>query len=396
MNGQRQLAVTHVSPFGDYEGQIVFSGAENHLFALMAGQQEAGLDVELLMLTVHDGPRLRAKIQELEASGIQVSRLIYGRRLAPVIGRATWVAQLPRLVALMRARRHRIIHTHQAHASQLGRLAAWAAGARTIVDSVHNDEPYFALAHWRARLKALERITSATIAISNRVKAHLVDNVGLDPAHIEVIPYGIQRPAKIDPVSARRELGLPTNAFVVGFVGRLMPQKDLGTLLEAMAALPDAHLCLVGAGEEEAALRALAARIGLVNVHFAGVRPGGADLMPAFDVFALSSKWEGLGLVLLEAMSRGVPIVATRGGAIPEVLNGGDLGLLSDVGNVEAFGRNLRHLKDDPTLRMGLIRRGYCAVERRYSIAAMVGATTAVYERLRTQKQLARENGDLR
>ncbi|MDZ4843147.1 MAG: glycosyltransferase [Hyphomicrobium aestuarii] len=380
MTRPQPLAVTHVSPFGDYDGQIVFSGAENHLFALMTGQREARLDVELLMLVVHDGPRLRAKALELEASGIRVTRLVYDRSLVPAIGRAAWVAQLPRLVGLMRQRQHRIIHTHQPHASQLGRVAARLAGCRTIIDSVHNDEPYFARSDWKLRLKALQRVTGATIAITERVKSHLAGTVGLDPDGITVIPYGVELPISIDRAGARRELGLAEDAFVVGFVGRLVPQKDLGTLIDAMAGLPDAHLCLVGNGDEETALRAHCARAGLVHVHFAGARPNGADLMAAFDVFALSSKWEGLGLVLLEAMSRGVPIVATRGGAIPEVLSGGELGLLSDVGDADGFGSNLRHLRQDADLRAGLIKRGYEAIRQRYSVAAMVSATTAVYE----------------
>lgn len=385
MSASQPIAVTHVSPFGDYDGRIVFSGAENHLFQLMSGQRATGLDVELLMLVVNDGPRLVAKAAELEARGIRVTRLVYDRRLAPVLGRGAWVAQMPRLVSLMRQRRQRIIHTHQPHASQLGRIAAWTAGARGIVDSVHNDEPHFALPHWRARLAVLQRITGQTIAITERVKAHLVGNVGLDASRITVIPYGIEPPTTVDRDAARRDLGLPPDAFVVGFVGRLVPQKDLGTLIDAMAGLNGAHLCLVGAGDEEAALRDHAARAGLAHVHFAGARPNGADLMPAFDVFALPSKWEGLGLVLLEAMSRGVPIVATRGGAIPEVLGGGDLGLLSDVGDAVAFRANLERVKSDISVRAGLIERGQRAIAERYSVAAMVNATTAVYERVRRE-----------
>ncbi|HRD76503.1 MAG TPA: hypothetical protein PK264_11275, partial [Hyphomicrobiaceae bacterium] len=113
----QRLAVTHVSPFGDYEGRIAFSGAENHLFQLMAGQRAAGLDVELLMLVVHDGPRLEAKARDLTAAGIPVTRLVYDRSMAGAIGRAAWVAQLPRLIRIMGARSDRIIHTHQPHAS---------------------------------------------------------------------------------------------------------------------------------------------------------------------------------------------------------------------------------------------------------------------------------------
>ena len=380
MSGARQLAVTHVAPFGDFEGQIAFSGAENHLFQLMTGQKTAGLDVELLMLVIHDGPRLVAKADELSAAGIKVVRLVYGRGLVPVLGRAAWVAQLPRLIALMRARRNRIVHTHLPHASQLGRVAAWAGGVRAIIDSVHNDEPFYGGPSWRLRLKALQRIPGPTIAISSRVKTQLVDAAGMSADRVVVIPYGVEPPARIDRDGARAALGLPADAFVVGFVGRLMPQKDLGTLIEAMAQVPDAHLCIVGAGPEEQGLRAHAARVGLTRVQFAGARANGADLMPAFDVFVLSSKWEGLGLVLLEAMSRGVPIAATRGGAIPEVLEDGRLGLLSDVGDAAGLRRNIQRLLGDEAARRELVARGLAAIGERYSVAAMVDATTAVYE----------------
>lgn len=380
MSRPRQIAVTHVSPFGDYEGRAVFSGAEIHLFDLMAGQKATGLDVELMMLIVHDGPRLQAKAAELEARGIKVERVVYDRRLFGGIGRAAWVFQLNKLVALMRSRRDRIIHTHQPHASQLGRIASGIAGVRAIVDSVHNDEPFFARPTWRARLKVLDRWTARTIAISGRVKAHLVETVGLPEGKVVVIPYGVHPPTSIDGLAARRALGVPPGAFIVGFVGRLTEQKDIPTLLEAMAGIPDAHLAIIGAGELNDDLRQKAKALGIANAHFLGHRTNAADLMPAFDVFALPSRWEGLGLVLLEAMARGVPICASTGGAIPEVLDNGRLGLLSRVGDWDGLRANIVRLRSDSRLRAELAARGRQAVTERFSIDAMVKATTGVYQ----------------
>lgn len=376
------IAVTHVSAFGDYEGRLAFAGAENHLFELMRGQRAAGLDVELMMLIIHDGPRLTTKAEELAAEGIVVKRFVYDRSSFARLGRSAWVTQLPRLVELMRPRVHRIIHTHQPHASQLGRLAAWWAGARAIVDSVHNDEPFFANPTWRLRLRLLDRITGLTIAISQRVKTMLVEGAGLRADRIEVISYGIAEPSRVDPVAARAALGLPGDAFVVGFVGRLTPQKDVPVLLRAMVGIEGAHTVIVGAGDDEASLKVEAARLNLNNVHFLGGRPNAAHLMPAFDVFALPSKWEGLGLVLLEAMVRGVPIVASRGGAIPEVLLDGELGLLSEVGDVAGFRTNIERLRADPDLRRDFAARGYAAAQEHYTVSAMVQRTSAVYRRV--------------
>lgn len=128
-------------------------------------------------------------------------------------------------------------------------------------------------------------------------------------------------------------------------------------------------------------------------MHFAGAQPNGADLMAAFDVLALPSKWEGLGLVLLEAMARGVPIAATRAGAIPEVLRGGELGLLSDIGDARALADNLRTLKENASERSRLIAAGRLAVAQSYSVEAMVNATTRVYERVRREQAVAGKAG---
>lgn len=145
--------------------------------------------------------------------------------------------------------------------------------------------------------------------------------------------------------AARDLLGLPQDAFVVGNVGRLHPDKDQETLLRGFAlAVPDlpaaALLAIVGTGRLENRLRALADELGIAGrVRFLGHVAHARRAFPAFDVFALSSDREPFGMVLLEAMAAGVAVVVTDCGGAPEVL--GDSGLLFPLGDAPALSRHL-------------------------------------------------------
>lgn len=374
------VGVTHVMAFSEIRGQPVFAGAEHHLFDLMAAQHGAGDTVRLVMVVVHDGPQIRAKEHELVASGIDVRTVRHRLSLRTWVGAPARLAVLPGLVRILRMRPDDIVHTHLPQASQLGRLAAALARSRHVIDSVHNDEPGFARPSWRLRMRVLDRVTRQYIAISESVRRVLVDTVGLPAEKVHVVPYGVSAPGP-EPTraEARTQLGLPQDAFVVGFVGRLTAQKDLPVLLRAIQKLPGATCVLVGGGEDEKTLREAASRMNLSNVVFAGPRPGAAALMRAFDVFCLPSRWEGLGLVLLEAMWREVPIVATRAGAIPEVLDGDQCGRLVDIGDVDGLAAALAAVRSDPrgtTLRVVRARR---RVEELYSVDRMLRGVASVY-----------------
>src|SRR5690606_16973595 len=124
--------------------------------------------------------------------------------------------------------------------------------------------------------------------------------------------YGMPLPADIASRPwARAELNLPVDACIVGFVGRLVPQKNLPRLIDAVGRVQGVHLALVGSGPLEQTLRRRAQDRAPGRVHFLGQRDAAADLMPAFDLLCLPSTWEGLGLVLVEAMLRGVPIAGS-------------------------------------------------------------------------------------
>lgn len=156
------------------------------------------------------------------------------------------------------------------------------------------------------------------------------------------------RAQQVDRLAARQQLRLPEDAWIVGNVGRLHPDKDQATLLRGFAAalpkLPEnARLAILGSGRLEDELKDLARELGIAQqVLFLGQVPEARRYFKAFDIFALSSDHEPFGMVLLEAMAAGVPLIATACGGAREVVEG--LGILFPLGDDMALAEGLGHL----------------------------------------------------
>jgi glycosyltransferase involved in cell wall biosynthesis len=225
-----------------------------------------------------------------------------------------------------------IVHAHTGHAVALAALATVGTRARMVVTRRVD----FALRrNWGTRLKFSR--AAAVIAISRAVADVLVRG-GMDPARIEVVPSGIDlrrtfAPAAPDTLAA---LGVPAGAPLVVQVAQLVGHKDPCTFVRAFGAVrravPAAHALLVGDGPLRAAVAHEIARHGLGGaVHLTGYRRDADALLAAADVATLSSEEEGLGTVLLDALSMGKPTVATRAGGIPEIIEDGVSGLLAPI-----------------------------------------------------------------
>ena len=183
-------------------------------------------------------------------------------------------------------------------------------------------------------------------------------------------------------------LGVPMTALVVGNVAALTDHKDHQTLLAAAAdvaaRVPAACFVIVGDGERKAALLAQATALGLQGrVVFAGFREDLDRLIPAFDVFCLSSKMEGLGTSLLDAMCFARPVVATAAGGIPEVVEDKVTGRVVPVQDPGALAEALVAVLEDRPLRERMGASGRRRFESRFSADRMVDATLAVYSELR-------------
>ncbi|MBC7461587.1 MAG: glycosyltransferase, partial [Thermoleophilia bacterium] len=184
------------------------------------------------------------------------------------------------------------------------------------------------------------------------------------------------------------ELGLDPGVFAIGIVGRLRPEKAHDVLLRAVAELTQGddrvatpvQLCIVGDGPRRAELEALVDELGIgVNVAWAGERQDAATLAAAFDAAVICSHWEGLPLAALEAMAAGVPLVASRVGGLPTLLEG-DAGLLAAPGDPSTFAAALRILIENPVRRAAVAATGRTRIESTYSFASMVSHVEGIYD----------------
>ncbi|GAB3299774.1 hypothetical protein GCM10027451_01530 [Geodermatophilus aquaeductus] len=301
---------------------------------------------------------------------------------------------LPRLVGVLRRRRVDAVlvpHHHRASLA-LGRLAARSARVPTTLVAAHDMDLT------RVGRRCLPRWAVATLwetdalvllAPSQGEYLHREEGVGRRPwsrTREVVVPNGVRvgpLPDGAARAAARSLLGLPADAFVAGIVARLSPQKAHHVLLEAFAVLrrsrPAAHLVVVGGGEREQELRRLATDLGLDgSVHFTGVRRDVGALLPAFDVFCLSSVHEGVPMAVIEAMASGIPVVATDCGALRDMVVDGEHGHLVPVGDAEALAERLSGLAEDPGRRARMATAARARVEERYRLED----TARGYERL--------------
>jgi glycosyltransferase involved in cell wall biosynthesis len=228
------------------------------------------------------------------------------------------------LAELCRRLRPSVVHTHGYRPDVLDAGVARRIGI-PVVTTVHG----FTGGDWKNRVyewlqcRAFRRF-DAVVAVSQPLKVRLARS-GVSLERIHVVPNAWRMLAPpLDRATARRALGLDSDAFVVGWVGRLSHEKGADVLLDALGHLRDLPLvaAVVGDGAEQGALVARARRLGLEQrVRWLGAVPDAAARFSAFDLFALSSRTEGSPMVVFEAMAAGVPIVATSVGGVPEMLS---------------------------------------------------------------------------
>jgi glycosyltransferase involved in cell wall biosynthesis len=270
----------------------------------------------------------------------------------------------------------------------------WAPRARLLLHTWQNlDRPKSAAVQWvmHQTLRAADLIfcaNSEAVALLRRYSFNgatpIVPAIGVDTEIFHPCP---------EEHSVRGE-GDRQPSYVIGFVGRLVPEKGIDILLRAVAALQGSDLAhpvrlhLVGEGPLRSELQALAMQLAIADrVEFLGPRTPAqiADLLCSFDLVALPSRttpvWkEQLGRALLEAMACGVPVIGSDSGAIPEVV--GDAGLIVPEGDAAALADAMARLLSSPELRRELSRRGRARVEMHYSQRRLAEQTLAVYRQV--------------
>jgi glycosyltransferase involved in cell wall biosynthesis len=212
-----------------------------------------------------------------------------------------------------------------------------------------------------------------------------------------VIYNGIEpgaSPDRADRHAARRRLGIMDEALVIGAAGRLERVKDLDTLLDAFAIVrarvPDARLVIAGGGTERLRLEQHVSELGLQRaVCFTGHCDDVRALLPAFDVFVNSSISEGVSLTILEAMASRLPVVATRVGGTPEVVEDGVTGVLVPARAPEQLAQAILQLAPQQPRASAMGEAGRKRVEAAFSIDRMIGRYAVVYDSLTSRSRAA-------
>lgn len=350
-------------------------GAEQHVLSLIKGVDPMRFDLQLICLT--QGPFSDLAIKNNIPT--QTFPMRFPLDLTP----------LPPLVRWIRQHEIDLVHTHGSRANLLGRLGAKWLGIPALT-TVHSSLAHDYLSPWSARIAlGLDRLTLPLTSGIITVSEYLAKEVALRGGrNLETI-YNGQAPISFDNLSSsrqqfRKQWGIPAEALVLGTIGRLHPTKGhihlIKTGIELRLKFPNLHLLFIGDGPLRPNLEIELKRSSLPYT-MTGYLPLAYHALPAMDLFVLPSVSEGMGLVLLEAMQAGVPIVASAVGGIPEVIRAGKDGLLFPPGDITEFTKACSSILENPTLANALVYSG----QKRwplFSIGSMVRETEQVYARL--------------
>jgi glycosyltransferase involved in cell wall biosynthesis len=293
---------------------------------------------------------------------------------------------LRRLHRAIAARGIDILHTHLQEADFYGFWLKKLNPHLIWISSRQNTDAYRQRLFWRTLNRSISHSTDRIVAASAAVRDFVGRYEGIPAAKVSVVHNAINldrfaapRPA----AAARATFGLPPDAFVVGIVGRLSPQKGHPYLFEAAARLapeiPELRLLVVGKGHLGRKLRRLAGALGITDrVSFVGFHEDMAAAYAAMDVFCMPSLFEGLPLALLEALICGKVAVAARAPGITDVLVDGENGLLVDVADPVSLAAALLRVRRgayDPDMP----RRARAAAVAEYDVERYLARLQAIY-----------------
>jgi glycosyltransferase involved in cell wall biosynthesis len=374
--------------------RLNMGGPAIHVANLSAGLQTRGYQTTLVAGSLARGEDSMAFLAErLGVSVVSVPEI--QREVSAIHDLRSAV----RVASLIREERPHILHTHTAKAGAIARAAAMLAGdARppVVVHTFHGHvlKGYFGptrTAFFRRVEQTLARTADVLVAVSPEVRDELVE-LGVAPREkFAVIRLGIPLEERLgDPTADadyRRLYGMPPDAFVVGWVGRMTGVKDTGAVLEIVRVAReqgvDAVLCMVGDGPDRVQLEQLAHELGIArSCYFVGYQEDIAGYYRLFDAFLLPSVNEGTPVSAIEALASGTPVVANRVGGVPDVVRDGVDGFLVEHGDVEGAGRKIATLAEDPKLRVKLGDAGRARVLQRYAVSRLVDDVDRLYRAL--------------
>jgi glycosyltransferase involved in cell wall biosynthesis len=368
-------------------------GPSLHVTYLARGLSEHGYETTLVAGDVGRGEESMAFVAESE--GIDIVRLPgLSRAISPLRDTAAaW-----RLARIIRKVRPDVVHTHTAKAGAVGRLGALLSGTRrpVIVHTFHGHvlRGYFGQGGtllFRAIETALARVSDRLIAVSPEVRDELVRLRVAPERKFSVIRLGIELEQRVrfdgDPAEVRRRHGIPSEKFVVGWFGRMTAVKRTDDLLTMLTGTRergiDALLVLVGDGDDRRHLEQRAHDLGIAkSCLFLGYQEHVAQWFAICDAVILTSANEGTPVTLIEALAAGRPVVATRVGGIPDVVEDGETGFLVRPADTHAMAERLEILARDPARSAEMGRLGRERMLQRYAVSRLLDDVDMLYREL--------------
>jgi glycosyltransferase involved in cell wall biosynthesis len=342
-------------------------GGERQTLLLAAGLREGG---DVSVIGCRPGAPLHQQAQAGSISTLPIPSHNFGAAL--VLART--------------AREFDLIHCHTGRGHS---LAALTAGLHRTPFLVTRRVDFLPGRGWFNRYKFRR---AARVVCISRFIADQLAGWGVPKERLVVIPSTVPLPDAnvLTPEhrkAVRTRLGVPPNVKLIGNIAAMVGHKDHATLLRAAKVLTqqraDVRFVILGDGELKEKLLVLRRELGLEEkVLMPGFVPQAEQCLPAFDVFAMSSCMEGLGSIVLDAFAAGVPVAATAGGGLPELVRQGKTGLLAPVGNAPALADAINNLLENPPLANELSLKAKQLVEAEYSVPRMIERYQAVYEKI--------------
>jgi glycosyltransferase involved in cell wall biosynthesis len=295
------------------------------------------------------------------------------------------------------------VHTHTGKAGVLGRIAACLAGVPIILHTFHGHVLHGYYGPVKTRLlrrleRALGRRTHCIVTVSETVKRDLVEYGVASADRIAVVPLGIDLEPFLTSVrhsgKFRAGLGISDASPLIGIVGRIVPIKDHRLFCDAARLIatrqPGARFVVVGDGVSRTEIERYADTLGLTpRVVFTGWRRDLPDVYSDLDVLVITSRNEGTPVAAIEAMASRCPVVATRVGGVPDLIEDGTAGLLVSYGDAAELSETVLRLLKDRRLIERLTATAQARVRAAFTCTRLVSDIASLYERLLTRRPLA-------
>jgi glycosyltransferase involved in cell wall biosynthesis len=324
-------------------------------------------------------PLIAPRVRSLRESGVRILGI---RRRS----RAAIWAWAP-LLRLLRRERIDILHSHQFGSNFWASILGRMAGTPVVIAHEHNWS--FEGQRLRRLLdrQVIARRASAFLTVSRQTGQAMIELEGIDPELIRLVPLGIATPSPGQRADVRAELGISDGAPVIGTACTLRPEKALDVLVRAGAALraafPDLRVLIAGDGPDRERVESLIERLAMNGtVTLLGGRGDIPDFLRALDVAVCSSDWEGTPLSVMEYMEAELPVVATRVGGIPDMIQSGVEGILVEPGDPSAIAAAVGDLLRDPNGATEMGRRGRRRRRAEFDLDVTARRTAELYEEL--------------